>query len=111
MKKIELHWRILIGMFLGVFVGIIAIQLNIQHFIIDWIKPFGTIFINLLKVIAIPLVITSLIKGITDLKDLSKLSTLGSKTVGLYLASTTVAVTLDLLLVNFLQPELRASRI
>ena len=65
---------------------------------------FGTIFINLLKVIAIPLVITSLIKGITDLKDLSKLSTLGGKTVGLYLASTTVAVTLGLLLVNFLQP-------
>ncbi len=104
MKKIALHWRILIGMFLGVFFGIITIQLNFQHFITDWIKPFGTIFINLLKVIAIPLVITSLIKGITDLKDLSKLSTLGSKTVGLYLASTTVAVTLGLLLVNFLQP-------
>ena len=104
MKKLALHWRILLGMILGAFFGIIAFLLNFQHLIIDWIKPFGTIFINCLKVIAIPLVLTSLIKGITDLKDLSKLSALGGKTVGLYLTSTTIAVTLGLLLVNFLQP-------
>ena len=69
-----LHWKILLGMFLGVVVGLVASGVGAKQLVVDWIKPFGTIFINLLKLIAIPLIIASLIKGVSDLKDISKLS-------------------------------------
>ena len=72
MKKISLHWKIIIGMFLGVVVGLIFSSFNGGSIVItNWIKPFGTIFINSLKLIAIPLILASLIKGISDLKDIS----------------------------------------
>ncbi len=104
MKKLELHWKILIGMFLGVVLGLIASAAGFNGFIIDWIKPFGTIFINLLKLIAIPLIIASLIKGVSDLKDISKLSKMGGRTVIIYLITTVCAVLLGLLLVNVISP-------
>ena len=66
MKKLALHWQIMIGMVLGVLFGIIASNLGWQGFVANWIKPFGTIFINLLKLIAVPLILASLIKGISD---------------------------------------------
>ena len=73
MKKLSLHWKIIIGMFLGVAVGLIFSSINGGNIIItNWVKPFGTIFINSLKLIAIPLILASLIKGISDLKDISK---------------------------------------
>lgn len=75
-----------------------------SSFVKDWIKPFGTIFINLLKLIAIPLIIASLIKGISDLQDISKLSAMGGRTIGLYIMTTVVAVTIGLLIVNIVQP-------
>jgi Na+/H+-dicarboxylate symporter len=104
MKKLSLHWQILIGMAAGVLVGIIAAQLDWNRFVIDWIKPFGTIFINLLKLIAIPLIVASLLKGISDLKDISQLSRMGGRTLGLYLITTVIAVSLGLLIVNLIQP-------
>lgn len=104
MKKLELHWKILIGMFLGVVLGLIASAAGFSGFVIDWIKPFGTIFINLLKLIAIPLIIASLIKGVSDLKDISKLSKMGGRTVIIYLITTVCAVLLGLLLVNVISP-------
>ena len=85
MKNLGLHWKILIGMVLGVIFGIIFSQTGWgKAFVVDWIKPFGTIFIKLLKLIAIPLIIASLIKGITQLKDISKFSKIGMRTIGLY---------------------------
>ncbi len=105
MKKLALHWKIIIGMVIGVVVGIVAIQFEGgTNFIKDWIKPFGTIFINLLKLLAIPLIITSLIKGISDLSDISKFSRIGVRTLGLYLMTTVVAVLIGLTLVNLVQP-------
>ena len=72
MKKLGLHWKIIIGMVIGVIVGIIASQIDGgPKFITNWIKPFGTIFINALKMITVPLIIASLIKGISDLKDIA----------------------------------------
>ena len=77
----KLHWKIIIGMVLGVVFGLLMSQTSFgSHFIKDWIKPFGTIFINLIKLIAMPLILASLIKGISDLKDISKLSTIGTRT-------------------------------
>ncbi len=104
MKKLELHWKILIGMFLGVAFGILASSFGAKAFVVDWIKPFGVIFINLLKLIAIPLIIASLIKGVSDLKDISKLSKMGGRTVLIYLLTTITAVCLGLLLVNVIKP-------
>lgn len=104
MKKLALHWQILIGMFAGVAFGLIAAQFSLNQFVIDWIKPFGTIFINALKLIAVPLIVASLIKGISDLKDISKLSQMGGRTIGIYIMTTVVAVSLGLLIVNVFSP-------
>ena len=91
-------------MALGVLFGWIASSLGWQGFINDFIKPFGTIFINLLKLIAVPLIVVSLIKGVSDLKDISKLSKMGGRTLGIYLMTTLVAVTIGLILVNVISP-------
>lgn len=104
MRKLALHWQILLGMVIGVLAGYIAVLLNGDQFIQDWIDPFGVIFINLLKLIAVPLIIFSLLNGIADLKDISKLSTMGTRTIGIYIATTIVAITVGLLLVNIIQP-------
>ncbi|PRY13155.1 Na+/H+-dicarboxylate symporter [Pontibacter ummariensis] len=104
MKRLALHWRILIGMALGVLWGIAASSLGLIEFTLDWIKPFGTIFINLLKLIAVPLVLVSLITGVSSLSDISKLSRIGSKTIGIYLMTTVVAVVMGLVLVNLTEP-------
>ncbi len=105
MKKIALHWQILIGILGGILVGLLCIQfVGGKEFVIDWIKPFGTIFINLLKLIAIPLIIVSLIKGVSDLKDVTQLSSLGIRTLGFYITTTIIAVTLGLGLVNLVKP-------
>jgi proton glutamate symport protein len=104
MKKLALHWQILIGMAAGVLFGLTAVKFDFNQFILDWIKPFGTIFINLLKLIAIPLIVASLIKGISDLKDISKLSAMGGRTIGIYLMTTVVAISLGLLIVNIVRP-------
>ncbi len=105
MKKIATHWQILIGILCGIGVGMLCIQFEGGNtFVVDWIKPFGTIFINLLKLIAIPLIIVSLIKGISDLKDVTQLSKLGVRTFALYIFTTILAVVIGLILVNFIQP-------
>ena len=104
MKKIALHWQIMIGMAAGVIFGIIASKFGWQAFVADWIKPFGTIFINLLKLIAIPLILASLIKGISDLKDISKFKNIGLRTVVMYIITTIIAITVGLTVVNIIQP-------
>jgi proton glutamate symport protein len=105
MKKLALHWKILIGMALGVLFALLCAQFSWgKEFIVDWIKPFGTIFINLLKLIAVPLILGSLIKGISDLKDISKLSKMGFRTIGMYLVTTVLAVSIGLAIVNIIKP-------
>ncbi|MDH3711402.1 MAG: dicarboxylate/amino acid:cation symporter [Cyclobacteriaceae bacterium] len=104
MKKLALHWKILIGMVIGVLVGLAAVIGEFGWLVTDWVKPFGTIFINLLKLIAVPLILVSLIDGISNLTDLSKLSRIGGKTIGFYVASTVLAITVGLLLVNSVDP-------
>ncbi len=105
MKKLALHWKILIGMFAGIVFGVFFSFLSFgPDLISDWIKPFGTIFINALKLIAMPLILGSLIKGVSDLKDISKLSVMGGRTIGIYICTTVLAVVLGLILVNTIAP-------
>jgi Na+/H+-dicarboxylate symporter len=100
-----LHWKILIGMFSGVLFGVLMLNINDGDlFVNNWIKPLGTIFVKLLKLIAIPLILASLIKGISDLKDISKFKTIGSKTIITYILTTIVAISIGLILVNLINP-------
>ena len=104
MKNLALHWKIIIGMLLGVIYGISAHSLGFNDFTTDWIKPWGVIFVNLLKLIAVPLVFASLIKGVASLSDITRLSKIGSRTVLLYLFSTVLSVSIGLFLVNTFKP-------
>lgn len=99
-----MHWKILIGMILGLLFGLLMKNLEQRGIVVDWIKPFGTIFINLLKMIAVPLIVVSLIVGLADLKDIAKLSKLGGRTVLFYLGSTVIAVSIGLGLANLIKP-------
>lgn len=104
MKKLALHWQILIGMVFGLVFGFIMLQVGGKDFTTDWIKPIGTIFVKLLKLIAIPLILASLIKGISDLQDISKFKNIGLKTILIYIGTTVVAISIGLLLVNTFSP-------
>lgn len=146
MKKLALHWKIIIGMVLGVVFGFVLLstswgreevvtgiipayekvvesidngkvvhsvefveaeevkELKAKHFISRWVAPFGTIFINLLKLIAIPLILASLIKGISDLKDISKIKSMGLRTISIYVGTTVVAIIIGLSIVNVVEP-------
>ncbi|MCH7506537.1 MAG: dicarboxylate/amino acid:cation symporter [Proteobacteria bacterium] len=102
--KLKLHWQIIIGLVSGTLFGIFAAWNHWAGFTQDWIAPFGTIFVNLLKLIAVPLVFSSLVTGIASLADISQLSRMGGKTIGIYLVTTAVAITIGLVLVNVLEP-------
>lgn len=104
MKKIALHWQIIIGLVLGLLYGIISIQNGYGTFTKNWITPFGTIFINLLKLIAMPLVLGSLVTGVASLSNVKKLSRIGGKTILVYLITTAFSVTIGLISVNTLNP-------
>ena len=105
MKKLALHWKILIGMILGILFGLsMTIVDGGGDFVFNWINPFGSIFVKMLKLIAVPLIIASLVKGISDLKDISKFKNIGLKTISIYIGTTVIAITIGLLLVNIVQP-------
>lgn len=103
-KKLPAYVKILIGMVIGLLVGLLAVNINGSQFIINWIKPFGDIFIRLLMMVAAPLILVSLILGFGGLNDLSKLSSLGLKTIGLYIATTLIAITLGVSLAYIVNP-------
>ncbi len=105
MRKLALHWQILIGMILGILFGLaMTFVEGGASFVADWIKPLGTIFVKLLKLIAVPLIIASLVKGISDLKDISKFKNIGLRTILIYIGTTVIAITVGLVLVNVVQP-------
>lgn len=104
MKRIALHWQIIIALVLGVVYAFIAIRLGLTQFTLHWIKPWGDIFIRLLKMLAVPLVLFSIIKGVSGLTDIGRLGRLGLKTMGAYVLTTMVAITIGLGLVNLVAP-------
>ncbi len=100
----KLHWQIIIGLVLGLLYGIVAASAGWGQFTSDWVAPFGTIFLNLLQLIAVPLIIASLIVGVASLGDLEQLSRIGGKTLGIYVLTTTIALIVGLVLVNSIEP-------
>ncbi len=100
-----LHWKIVIGMAAGLLFGFSMTFFSWGNdFVTNWILPIGTIFVRLLKLIAVPLILASLIKGISDLKDIAKFKDMGLKTFGLYMMTTIVAIFIGLTLVNVFVP-------
>ena len=104
MKKLPLHVKIIIGLLLGFVWALLSIKFNLNEFTKDWIAPFGTIFISLLKMIAVPLVLFSIISGVANLGDPKKLGKLGLKTIALYMSTTVIAISTGLILVNLFAP-------
>ena len=91
-------------MVLGGFLGWLAVEWGFAALVTDYVKPLGTIFLNLLKMIAIPLVFVSLVNGITSMANLARLSRIAYKVFGLYLCTTCIAVLVGLGLVSLIQP-------
>ena len=103
-KGLALHWKIIIGLVLGIVWAFLSISFDWAVFTKNWISPFGEIFIRLLKFIAVPLVLFSIVSGVASLKDISKLGRVGAKTLAVYLTTTIIAVSVGLLFVNLLKP-------
>ncbi len=103
-RKFPLWAKIILGMLLGIVWGLIAVGIGAEKFTSDWIRPWGTIFIKLLKLIAVPLIFISLVKGITSITDMAKMSRIGLKTLVMYMLTTVISITLGLLLVNLIKP-------
>ena len=110
MKKPSLPVQIIIGLVLGIAWALLSSSMGWSDFTIDWIAPFGTIFINLLKLIAIPLVLFSIIAGIGNLSDTATLGRMGVKTLALYIGSTVLAAAMGMLIANTFNPESRLLR-
>ena len=102
--RLPMHIKILLGIGAGTLVGLLAARLGYSGVVLTWFKPLGTIFVNLLKLLAVPLVLVSLVDGVTGLRDLRKLSSMGGRTLLIFLCTTVLAVTLGLVLVNIVRP-------
>ncbi len=109
MKKLPLHIKVIIGLVLGTVYAFLSVKFDWNQFTLDYVKPFGDIFINILKLIAVPLVLFSIISGVASLKDIRKLGRMGLKTLGLYLVTTMIAVVVGLVIVNIYKPGTRVN--
>ena len=99
-KKLSLPQQIIIALILGVVVGLVCYFTQTAEFTKNFLKPFGDIFVNLLKFIVVPVVLLSMIQGILAMGDLRKVGTVGGKTVGFFMGTTAVACVIGLVLAN-----------
>ena len=99
-----LYAKILIGMIFGLLLSFLAVTFHFESFVVDWIKPLGVIFMRLLKFIAIPLVFISLVKGVVNLSNIKALSSIGLRTVAIYICTTIAAILMGMALVKGFAP-------
>ena len=104
MPKLAMHWWILVGLVAGVAYGYLAALTGTTDHVLAYIAPIGRLFLNLLKMIAVPLVLFSLVAGVASLDDSSKLGRIGGKSIALYLGTTAVAIAIGLVVVNLFGP-------
>lgn len=98
-RKLNLPAWIIIGMLAGILVGFIFLKVG-GTFTTDYLKPFGTIYINLLKFMVVPVVLFSIMSGVISLNDLKKVGSVGIKTFIYYICTTALAVVIGLVVVN-----------
>lgn len=99
-KKMSLAAQIFIGLGLGIIAGLIFLVAGKAEWAVSYVKPFGTIFLNLIKFIVVPIVLTSIISGVISMKDIRKVGSIGWKTVVYYLCTTACAVVIGLFFAN-----------
>ena len=99
-KKLTLPVQIVIALIAGVIVGLICYFAGIPEFTTNYLKPFGTIFVNLLKFIVVPVVLLSMIEGIVSMGDMKKVGSIGWKTVAFFMCTTAIACVIGLVLGN-----------
>lgn len=104
MRRLQLHTKIFLALVVGAVFGLVANRLGFSAFVIDYIKPVGTAFVKLIGMVVVPLVFASLLVGTTSLKDIRSLGRIGAKTVGFYLCTTAIAISVGLLLANIMRP-------
>ena len=100
-KKMSLTLKITISLLLGIVAGLL--MQNHSDFATEYIKPIGTIYLNLIKMVVVPVVLLSITQGIISLQDVKKVGTIGLRTVVYYLLTTALAVTIGLVFANVLQ--------
>jgi Na+/H+-dicarboxylate symporter len=96
--SLKLWQKIIIALILGVVVGAI-LGPNAEY-----IKPIGSLFINLIKMLIVPLIFSSLVVGICSMDDIKKMGRIGAKSFGVYLLTTAIAITIGLVIGTILQP-------
>ena len=104
MKTLNLHWRILLAMVFGLAYSWFALSYGYAEFTKTWISPFGDIFIRLLKLLAVPIVLFSIISGVSSLVEAKGLGKLAARSIGFYFFTTLVSISLGILLVNLVAP-------
>lgn len=102
--RLPMHIKIMIGIGAGTLIGLLAARWGCSGVVLTWLKPLGTVFVNLLKLLAVPLVLVSLVDGVTGLRDLRNLSSMGGRTLLIFLCTTVLAVSLGLGVVNIVRP-------
>ena len=103
-RRLPLHTKIFLALIAGAVFGLIANRLGFSGFVVDWIKPVGTAFVKLISMVVVPLVFASLLVGTTSLKGLRSLGRIGAKTVGFYLCTTAIAISIGLVMANVWRP-------
>ena len=99
-KKLSLPQQILIALLLGIVVGLVCYFTGAAAFTENYLKPFGDIFVNLLKFIVVPVVLLSMIQGIISMGDMKKVGSVGWKTIAFFMATTAVACVVGLVMAN-----------
>ena len=99
-KKLSLAAQIFIGLFLGILAGFAFLAMGKAEWAAAYVKPFGTIFLNLIKFIVVPIVLCSIISGVISMQDIRKVGSIGWKTVVYYLMTTACAVVIGLTFAN-----------
>lgn len=99
-KKLSLPAQIFIALLLGIVVGLAFYFMGKPEITTNYLKPFGTIFVNLLKFIVVPVVLLSMIDGIVSMGDMKKVGSVGWKTVAYFLITTAAACVIGLLFAN-----------
>lgn len=103
-KKFPLAFWIFIGLCVGIVAGLILMTVpNGVDFAESYIKPFGTIFLNLLKFVVVPIVLFSIAAGVISMGDIKKVGSVGGKTIVYYMCTTAFAIALALVLASIAQ--------
>lgn len=106
--KLKLHWQIALALAIGVSIGFLSRSLGFESLIIDRVSIFGTVFLRGLRMVIVPLIISSIISGVTSIGSAQNLGRMGLKTFAYYITTSLLAIVTGLIMVNLIQPGIGA---